>query len=778
MRDGNQFIMLHDLNSNCRCTIPTYPRGQKPQILPPPEEKFVDAETGEEVSVPARQNDDDEEKDEAKEADQESSKFQGSLMNSRNRSFTKEELTEAYVYASMDDIKKKDKKASVLLQQYKAQKGVKNPTVVNANMFRAQASSPNCDAENRQPSGATDEDDPDVKKSKRFVNYLEELKTTVCEHAIAFDDYWIILNERSWTSGEVTVSEYLRIKISPENTSPHYVAIADTCYLVRLGDTTLPYWFSHTDYEDSAIFEFCQEEYHEYLQTQVPRVNNYYRSLVSWEDVSGEQWDHLFSESENDRTSSPHIVCLQRPHAHFPRNQQDCYFSHKNRWEFCTTHPFGIEPVLLFQSLPLEPTTENPNPATTSSPTPSHEPNPNNETSPEPQIPLNRSPTDSTPSAVQEPISVNPSLPIDFHSIHAALKMSEDPASATAAAGGTQAPRDTAPFNDDAQSSVFPNMTTKERGVKPEKFTGDRNQTKDWIAEFNNYLRLNDQVYPTEDFSDSDKEYTSTEEDSSASKPKTKGKSWTLREVKREFLRDFKPSARETQAQTKIEHIKMEGALADIDKYNSQFKRYADDTGYNDKALMKYYRKGLPRGLVDRISYLSTQPRNLAALQKAAVKQHMIWLERQEEKTSWNKPRREEGQPGRRSQGTGSSRTRSMEVNTFQDNTPGASSITKYPPKLTPQERDKMRKEGRCFRCRGQGHMGNDCPTFPSTPPTTPNNTTWRPSIKKTAVVTETSDPKVNTTTDNISELTARIGALSGEEKEGLLKKFVTESDF
>ncbi|KAF5324064.1 hypothetical protein D9758_019017 [Tetrapyrgos nigripes] len=251
-----------------------------------------------------------------------------------------------------------------------------------------------------------------------------------------------------------------------------------------------------------------------------------------------------------------------------------------------------------------------------------------------------------------------------------------------------------------------------------------------------------------------------------------------MRGEARDSYGTFKPSARETQAQTKIEHIKMEGALADIDKYNSQFKRYADDTGYNDKVLMKYYRKGLPRGLVDWISYLSTQPRNLAALQKAAVKQHMIWLERQEEKTSWNKPRREEGQPGRRSQGTGSSQTRSMEVNAFQDNTPGASSITKYPPKLTPQERDKMRKEGRCFRCRGQEHMGNDCPTFPSTPPTTSQQHDLDTLHKRTAVVTETSDSKVNTTMDNISELTARTGALSGEEKEGLLKKFVTESDF
>ncbi|KAF5333972.1 hypothetical protein D9758_017284 [Tetrapyrgos nigripes] len=154
----------------------------------------------------------------------------------------------------------------------------------------------------------------------------------------------------------------------------------------------------------------------------------------------------------------------------------------------------------------------------------------------------------------------------------------------------------------------------------------------------------------------------------------------------------------------------------------------------------------------------------------------MIWLERQEEKNSWNKPRREAGQTGRGSQSTRSGRTRSMEVNAFQDNLPGASSTMKYPPKLTPQEREKMRKEGRCFRCRGLGHMGNDCPTFPNTPQINPNNTTWRPSIKQAAV--ETSESKVNTTTDNISELTARIGALSGEEKEGLLKKFVTEADF
>ena len=30
--------------------------------------------------------------------------------------------------------------------------------------------------------------------------------------------------------------------------------------------------------------------------------------------------------------------------------------------------------------------------------------------------------------------------------------------------------------------------------------------------------------------------------------------------------------------------------------------------------------------------------------------------------------------------------------------------------KLTPEERAQLTKEGRCFRCRLQGHMARDCP--------------------------------------------------------------------
>ncbi|KAF5343731.1 hypothetical protein D9758_016509 [Tetrapyrgos nigripes] len=219
----------------------------------------------------------------------------------------------------------------------------------------------------------------------------------------------------------------------------------------------------------------------------------------------------------------------------------------------------------------------------------------------------------------------------------------------------------------------------------------------------------------------------------------------------------------------------MEGALADIDKYNSQFKLYAKDTGYNDKGLMKYYRKELPRGLVDRISLLPSQPKNLVVLQKAMVKQHIIWVERQAEKALKNKQRGEGGQQTRGSQSIGGSRTRTMEVNAFQSNIPSASLNTKYPPKLTNEEREKMKKEGRCFGCREKGHTTWNCPMFPRSTTTNPNNTAW------TKTTTEPSSSKTNITMKDILEFTTKIRSLSGEEKEkaaGYLKDLVTQTDF
>ncbi|KAF5367456.1 hypothetical protein D9758_003820 [Tetrapyrgos nigripes] len=82
-KEGGQFITVHDPNSDRRCTIPTYARGQKPRILPPLVEKFVDQETGEEVPLPLEDSEGvkEEEKKEESKGENPESNFQGSLMN-------------------------------------------------------------------------------------------------------------------------------------------------------------------------------------------------------------------------------------------------------------------------------------------------------------------------------------------------------------------------------------------------------------------------------------------------------------------------------------------------------------------------------------------------------------------------------------------------------------------------------------------------------------------------------------------------------------------------
>ena len=63
--------------------------------------------------------------------------------------------------------------------------------------------------------------------------------------------------------------------------------------------------------------------------------------------------------------------------------------------------------------------------------------------------------------------------------------------------------------------------------------------------------------------------------------------------------------------------------------------------------------------------------------------------------------------------------------------------------KLTPEERVQLTKEGRCFRCRLQGHMACDCPknsnrnvSSNSRETTTENKNNSTPSTNNTATTT------------------------------------------
>ena len=69
--------------------------------------------------------------------------------------------------------------------------------------------------------------------------------------------------------------------------------------------------------------------------------------------------------------------------------------------------------------------------------------------------------------------------------------------------------------------------------------------------------------------------------------------------------------------------------------------------------------------------------------------------------------------------------------------------------KLTPEERAQLTKEGRCFRCRLQGHMARDCP----------KNANWNanPNARETTTKTKTSNPPSTTPTSTNNTSTTKL---------------------
>ena len=77
--------------------------------------------------------------------------------------------------------------------------------------------------------------------------------------------------------------------------------------------------------------------------------------------------------------------------------------------------------------------------------------------------------------------------------------------------------------------------------------------------------------------------------------------------------------------------------------------------------------------------------------------------------------------------------------------------------KLTNEERDKLRKEGRCFRCRETGHMANECPQNAGSSRTPPRRQVR--TVEQEEDNKETNEERVRTLFEG----------LSAEEKEKFL---------
>ena len=99
--------------------------------------------------------------------------------------------------------------------------------------------------------------------------------------------------------------------------------------------------------------------------------------------------------------------------------------------------------------------------------------------------------------------------------------------------------------------------------------------------------------------------------------------------------------------------------------------------------------------------------------------------------------------------------------------------------KLTPEERVQLTKEGRCFRCRLQGHMAHDCP----------KNTNQNSNARETTTESKSASPppaKPPTTTNatpptkltHAQQIRALEEAMEDEERATYLDARDMGSDF
>jgi hypothetical protein len=167
-----------------------------------------------------------------------------------------------------------------------------------------------------------------------------------------------------------------------------------------------------------------------------------------------------------------------------------------------------------------------------------------------------------------------------------------------------------------------------------------------------------------------------------------------------EFANTFQDIMSHERAENELNHLRMEGGNLDI--YLAEFKRLARLAEYNleERLVGRKYFDGLPEGL--RRAIVKDENMGLlisvADYEDAAIRYHRKFLQVQaffDKSGKSKKPTRQQWQQ------------RFVKDPNAIDLTPGRTCARAA---LTDDEMNKLRQEGKCFKCKRQGHIGRNCP--------------------------------------------------------------------
>uniref|UniRef100_A0A0W0GFP2 CCHC-type domain-containing protein n=1 Tax=Moniliophthora roreri TaxID=221103 RepID=A0A0W0GFP2_MONRR len=161
----------------------------------------------------------------------------------------------------------------------------------------------------------------------------------------------------------------------------------------------------------------------------------------------------------------------------------------------------------------------------------------------------------------------------------------------------------------------------------------------------------------------------------------------TWAELKEAFRKHYLPANIQADAQLRIEDANMTNQA---DNYVNEFRVMADESEYDDQALIHIFRKGLPFSLADKIlNQPQGWPTDLEGWYKAAIR----FDEQLKYAKAVQKPRRFQMARDKKK------KYEKKEV-----------AINRMDTRLTDDERKEYMKDGQCFQCAKQGHLSRDCP--------------------------------------------------------------------
>ncbi|KAI5115233.1 hypothetical protein M0805_005576, partial [Coniferiporia weirii] len=221
-----------------------------------------------------------------------------------------------------------------------------------------------------------------------------------------------------------------------------------------------------------------------------------------------------------------------------------------------------------------------------------------------------------------------------------------------------------------------------------------------------------------------------------------------------DFVKDFKSTFITTddtnEAQQALIKLKQTGTA---DDFNNQFQSLATRSGITSpEALIALYQAGLTPALLKTIYNRDTMPTTINDWYKAASCSDNIY-------------RRLRAIQGPPLQQNNRFRKFSNSPRTSSYNATSTSPSANRPSRLTPEERDKCFKEGRCLACREKGHNSCDCTKFPTSNTRTIRTTEQNTEMEPLALTPEANPPTPNDVALQIRQL---INSLKDEEKEEL----------